>query len=121
MSDGSTAKVDKFAVAEVVFRIVRAPSADDKIPSAVRPGNMVDGGEHRKARLVDRAPCPRFFVIVPTDERPIEFLAGVKIVGAMIGDRGVDRQSIVFAGDCVSARLRSRLTWAAALRRSQRR
>lgn len=32
-------------------------------------------------------------------------LAGVEIVGAMIGDCGVDRQSIVFAGDRMSGAL----------------
>ena len=98
MSDDAAAKVDELGVAEVVFCIVGAPRADDEVPSAVGAGNMVDGGELRKARFVNRAACLGFVIIISADERPIEFLAGVKIMGAMIGDRGVDCQSIDFAG-----------------------
>lgn len=97
MGDDPSAKVDELGVAEVVFCIVGAPCADDEIPSTVGPGNMVDSGEHRKARLIDRAARPRFIVVIPADERPIELFAGVEVVGAVIGDCGVDRQSIVFA------------------------
>lgn len=57
MGDDAAAKVDKLGIAEVVLRIVRTPCADNKIPSAVGPGNMADGGEHRKARFVNRAAC----------------------------------------------------------------
>lgn len=115
MGDDAAAKVDELGVVEVVFRIVGTPRADDEIPSAVEPGNMVDGGEHRKARFVNRAACLGFFIIISANQRPIEFFAGVEVVGAMIGDSGVDRQSIVFAGDgmigalAVAFDMRSRL------------
>lgn len=105
MGDDPAAKVDELGVAEVVFCIVGAPCADDEIPSAVGPGNMVDSGEHCKARLIDRAARPRFIVVIPADERPIELFAGVEVLGAVIGDCGVDRQSIVFAGYRMSGTL----------------
>lgn len=101
MGDDPSAKVDELGVAEVVFCIVGAPCADDEIPSTVGPGNMVDSGEHRKARLIDRAARPRFIVVISADERPIELFAGVEVVGAVIGDCGVDCQSIVLASDRV--------------------
>lgn len=99
MRDDALAEGDELSVAHVVLSVVGAPRADDEAPCAVGFEYVIDGGQERKAELVSGLARLGLVIVVGADQRPIERLAGVEIMRAVIADGLVNVGAILLAGE----------------------
>lgn len=99
MRDDALAQGDEFLVAHVVLGVIGAPRADDEAPGAIGFEHMIDGGQEREALLVGGFAGLGLVVVVGADQRPIERLAGVEIMRAVIPDGLVNVGAILLAGE----------------------
>ena len=99
MRDDALAQGDELGVAHVVLGVVGAPCADDEAPCAVGFEHMIDGGQEREAELVGGLAGLGLVIVVGADQRPIERLAGVEIMRAVIADGLVNVGAILLAGE----------------------
>ena len=99
MRDDALAQRDEFRVAHVVLGVVGPPSADDEAPCVVGFEDVIDGRQEREAEFVCGLPGLGLVVVVGADQRPIERLASVEIMRAVIANGLMDLQAVVFAGE----------------------
>lgn len=86
MRDHALAQGDEFRVAHVVLGIIGAPCADDEAPCAVGFEHVINGRQERKGQLVGGAAQFRGGVVVGADQLPVQFFAGVEVMGAVVAD-----------------------------------
>lgn len=97
--DDALAQGDEFGVAHVVLGVIGAPCADNEAVCAVGFEDVIDGRQEREVRLVGGLACLGLCVVIGADQRPIERLAGVEIMRALIADGLVNLEAVVFAGE----------------------
>ena len=98
MRDDALAESDEFRVAHVVLGIVGAPRADDEAPCAVGFEHMIDGRQKREGQLVGGAAQFGGGVVIGADQRPVQFFAGVEVMGAVVADGFVNVLPELLAG-----------------------
>lgn len=99
MRDDALAQGDEFRVAHVVLGIIGAPRADDEAPCAVGFEHMIDGRQEREGQFVGGAAQFGGGVVVGADQFPVQFFAGVEIMGAVVADGLMDLQAVALAGE----------------------
>lgn len=97
MRDDALAQGDELGVAHVVLGIIGAPSADDEAPCAIGFEHVIDGRQQREAKFVGGLARLGLLIVVGADQRPIEHLAGVEIIGAVIADSLVNVGAVPLA------------------------